>query len=96
MVFDVKSEKDISSIIVLPQIGSIIKSFEDIAVLSPNISITKSIISHGNTIVNPLRAKMFRANKHIYYLHFISFLHIDMTQVVGILSHVRLELNYST
>ena len=62
-----------------------------IAVLSPNISITKNTISHGKTIVNPLLAKIFRANKHIY-LHFMSFLHIDMTEVVGILSHVRQEL----
>ena len=30
---------------------------------------------------NPLHAKFFRGNINIY-LHFVSFLHIDMTQVV--------------
>ena len=37
----------------------------------------------------------FGANKNIY-LHFMSFLHIDMTQVVEILPQVRQELPYST
>ena len=36
-------------------------------------------------VINPLRVKFFRGNKNIY-LHFMSFLHIDMTQVVEILS----------
>ena len=30
------------------------------------------------------------------YLHFVSFLHIDMMQVVGILPQVRQEPTYST
>ena len=30
--------------------------------------------------INPLHAKFFRGNKNIY-LHFMSFLHIDMTQL---------------
>ena len=34
--------------------------------------------------VNPLHAKYFRGNKNIH-LHFMSLLHIDITQVVGIL-----------
>ena len=38
--------------------------------------------------LNPLRAKFFRGNKNIY-LHFMSLLHIDMTQVVEIYSQVR-------
>ena len=42
-----------------------------------------------------LHAKFFRGNKNIY-LHFMSFLHIDMTQVVEILPQVRQELTYST
>ena len=35
----------------------------------------------GHLFINPLRAKFFRVNINIY-LHFISFLHIDMTQVL--------------
>ena len=38
--------------------------------------------------VNPLRAKFFRGNINIY-LHFVSFLHIDTTQVVEILPQIR-------
>ena len=38
---------------------------------------------------------IFSGNKNIY-LHFMSFLHIDMTQVVEILLQVRQELTYST
>ena len=30
------------------------------------------------------------------YLYFMSFLHIDMTRVVGILPQIRQELTYST
>ena len=37
---------------------------------------------------NPLRANFFRGNKNIY-LHFMSFLHTDMTQVVEILPRGR-------
>ena len=45
--------------------------------------------------VNPLRAKFFRGNINIY-LHFISLLHIDMAQVLKILSQARPGLAYST
>ena len=38
--------------------------------------------------LDPLHAKFFRGNKNIY-LFFMSFLHIDMTQVVEILPQVR-------
>ena len=34
--------------------------------------------------INPLRAKFFRGNIHIY-LHFVSFIHIVMTQVLKII-----------
>ena len=34
-------------------------------------------------IINPLRAKFFRENINIY-LHFMSFLHINKTQVIDI------------
>ena len=43
----------------------------------------------------PLYAKFFRGNKNIY-LHFMSFRHIDMTQVVEILPQVRQECTCST
>ena len=39
---------------------------------------------------NPLSAKFFRGNINIY-LHFVSFLHIDTTQVVEILLQIRQE-----
>ena len=40
------------------------------------------------TIINPLHSKFFTGDKNIY-LHFMSFLHSDMTQVVEILSYAR-------
>ena len=45
--------------------------------------------------INPLRAKFFRGNINIY-LYFVSFLHIDTTQVVEILPQIRQEPTYST
>ena len=45
--------------------------------------------------LNPLRAKFFSGTTNIY-LHFVSFLHIDTTQVVEILLQIRQELTYST
>ena len=45
--------------------------------------------------VNPLRAKFFRGNINIY-LHFMSLLHIDMTEVLKILPQVRPGPTYST
>ena len=45
--------------------------------------------------INPLRAKFFRGNINIY-LHFMSLLHIDMTQVFKLLPQVRPGLEYST
>ena len=44
--------------------------------------------------VNPLRAKFFRGSINIY-LHFMSFLHIDLTQVLKILPQVREGPTYS-
>ena len=46
-------------------------------------------------IVKPLRAKLFRWNINIY-LHFMSLLNIDMTQVLKILPQVRPRPTYST
>ena len=45
--------------------------------------------------LNPLRAKFFRRNINIY-LHFVSFLHIDTTQVVEIPLQIRQEPTYAT
>ena len=43
---------------------------------------------YKSCLFNPLHAKFFRGNKNIY-LYFMSFFHIDMTQVVEILPQVR-------
>ena len=45
--------------------------------------------------VNPLRAKLLRGNMYIY-LNFVSFLHIDTTQVFEILPQIRQDPTYST
>ena len=45
--------------------------------------------------INPLRATFFRGNINIY-LHFMSLLHIDMTQVLKIVSQVRPGPTFST
>ena len=45
--------------------------------------------------INPLRAKFFWGNINIY-LHFMSFLHIDLTQVLKIPPQVRPGPIYST
>ena len=45
--------------------------------------------------INPLRAKLFRRNINIY-LHFVSILHIDTTQVVEIPLQIRQEPTYAT
>ena len=44
--------------------------------------------------LNPLHAKFFRGNINIY-LHFMSFIHIDMTRVLKILPQVREGPAYS-
>ena len=44
--------------------------------------------SHTCFVFNPLRGKFFRGNINIYF-HFVSFLRIDMTQVLKILPQVR-------
>ena len=44
--------------------------------------------------INSLHAKFFSENKNIYS-HLMSFLRIDMTQVVEILHQERQELTYS-
>ena len=54
-----------------------------------------NVIPHNIGNWNPLHATVFSGNKNIY-LHFTSFLHIDMTKVFEILPRVRQELNYST
>ena len=46
-------------------------------------------------LLNPLRAKFIREGINIY-LHFVSYLHIDTTQVVEILPQIRQSPTYST
>ena len=48
-----------------------------------------------STLVNPLHGKFLRENINIY-LHFMSFLHTNKTQVVEIPSRVRQGPAYST
>ena len=52
-----------------------------------------SVVSSSR--INPLRAKFFRGNINIY-LHFMSFLHTNKTQVVEIPPRVRQGPAYST
>ena len=52
-------------------------------------------ISAMETLLNPLRAKLFRGNINIY-LHFMSLLNIDMTQVHNALPQVRPTPTYFT
>ena len=56
------------------------------------MSIMTSQITGNSTaysqFVNPLGAEFFRVNINLY-LHFMSFLHIDMTQVLKILPKKR-------
>ena len=60
-----------------------------------NATIVESVSMTSRHQINPLHAKLFRVNINIY-LHFVSFLHIDTTQVVEILPQVRQESTYST
>ena len=45
--------------------------------------------------INPLPAKFFRGSKDIY-LHFMPYLHIDMTHVVEIIPRVEQKHTYYT
>ena len=47
----------------------------------------------AQSMINTLRAKFFRGNINIY-LHFVSFLHIDATQVFEILPQLNVVLIY--
>ena len=51
--------------------------------------------AHREPLFNSLRAIFFRGSKNIYS-NFMSLLHIDMTQVLKILPHVRPGPTYST
>ena len=62
------------------------------------VEISYSVLGQSTSYyihINPLRAKFFKRNINIY-LHFVSFLHIDMTQVVEILHQIRQEPTDST
>ena len=54
------------------------------------VDVSKSLL-----LINPLCAIFFRGNINIYS-HFVSFFHIDTTQVVEILPQIRQEPTYST
>ena len=54
---------------------------------SIDISLVGRAARHDMTI-NPLRAKLLRVNLNMY-LHSMSFLHIDMTQVLKIIPQIR-------
>ena len=54
----------------------------------PEINSNKGIDGSMQKRFNPLHANFFRVNINIY-LHFMSLLHIDTTQVVGTLPQVR-------
>ena len=51
--------------------------------------------SNDIELLHPLHAKFFRGNINIY-LHFVSFLHIDVSEVFEILPQIRQEFIYST
>ena len=53
------------------------------------------VISELDPSFNLLEAKFFRESIDMY-LHFMLILHINMTQVVEILPHVRQGSTYST
>ena len=55
----------------------------------------QSLYPSEASFINPLRAKFFKGNKNISS-HYVSFLHVDMTQVVEFLPQVRQEPSYST
>ena len=61
----------------------------------PNIRTDQGGGSVNTRDINSLHAKFFRGNINIY-LHFVSLLHIDTTQVLKILPQVRLGPTYST
>ena len=48
------------------------------------------LLIHAEIKLNPLSAKFFRGNIKIN-LYFVSFLHIDTTQVIEILPQIRQE-----
>ena len=62
--------------------------------MNADMSISSAGPQYKNKVLN-LYVLIFSENKNIY-LHFMSFLHIDMAQVVDILPQVRQEHTYST
>ena len=63
--------------------------------LTPRCITQQNIVRTLCVFLNPLRAIFFRENINIY-LHFVSFRHIDATQVVEILPQIRQEPTCST
>ena len=56
---------------------------------------TESYFIVKTHFLNPLRAKFLKGKVNIY-LRFVSFFHIDTTQVVEILPQIRQEHTYTT
>ena len=69
-------------------------AFENVLHEMGVIIVQASTSSQSSHSVNSLRAKFFRGNINIH-LHFMSLLHIDMTQVLKILPQVRPGPTYS-
>ena len=64
------------------------ENFKDVFPEGPFHFVTRSSGCFICFYINPLPAKFFRGNINIY-LHFMSFLHIHLTQVLKILPQVR-------
>ena len=78
---------------VVPVNGNYI--FNSIALTTMTLKKIYGNLPWNNTTFNALHAKFLRGKINIY-LHFMSLLHIDMTQVPKILSQVRPGPTYST
>ena len=70
------------------------KEKKDVSILCWT-SEAKDYFSQGHELLALYVLKFFRGSIKMY-LHFMSFLHIDMTQVVEILPHIRSGSTYST
>ena len=53
-------------------------------------------ISHFFQMLSLYMLNSEREEKKNIYLHFIWFIHIDMTEAIEIIPHVRQELTYQT
>ena len=86
---------NMAAILSLPQCGKSSQAIGDLT--HHDAQYVTSPVVNGALLscINPLCAKFFRGNINIY-LHFVSLLHIDIAQVLKILSQVRPGHTYST